>query len=496
MSYSQKLDDLREKAKNDFYFFCKEILGYSDMEIQPHKELCEFISHWDKRKKLILLPRGSFKSTVATVSYALYCLCQDPNERIMIATENYQNSSLYLKEIKNHIESNETLKALYGDMKPISGKDGDWTKTEITVSTKTRTGGKEPSIQISSLGTVKVGLHFSKLILDDLVSNQNTNTKEQMDKVIDYYKYLLSIADPGSKLVIIGTRYHYGDLYAYIQENEQDNFNMLIKGAYNDDGSLYFPTRLTEDFLQEQRKSQGGFIFSCQYMNQAVDAENQCFKEEHLQFFQTPPSALNHYITIDPACTTGRESDFTAILVLGVDCDNNIFVLENHQLKVSPSDWIDVVFDKVLEYKIHTEGGMVSLETNALQQIYKKTFDLEMEKRQVWFGLYESKPGGTSRSKEKRISALQPLFERGKIFLRKNQHSLIDQLLRFPKAKNDDQIDALKDVIPIMNPADGIKPLSKLDMNKDLTDNEKQVWKSLDDYTRNRRVKRMKYRRI
>jgi len=502
MNYSNselgKIGQVRAKAKDDFYFYCKHILGYEDMRPQPHAELCEFMNRWDKRKKLVLLPRGTFKSTVATVSYSLYRLCYDPNLRIMIATENYPNAQLYMREIKDHIEKNETMRLVYGNMKPHSTRGGDWTKTEITVATRTKVGGKEPSIQASSLGTTKVGLHYDLLILDDLVSNNNINTHEQMQKVIDYYKYLLSIADPGAQIIIIGTRYHFGDLYAYIQDHEMENFDFLIRGAYNPDGSLYFPERLTEEFLEEQKKSQGSWIFSCQYLNQAVDKENQVFKEEWINYYNTPPQALNYFITIDPAGTTNRKSDYTAILVIGIDCDSNIWVLENHQLKVSQSDWMDLVFRKAKQYGIGLDGGgVVSLETNALQKTYKYAFDLEMEKRGYYLPIKESAPHGSSGNKESRIAALQPFFEQGRVYLKKDMYSLIDQILRYPKSKNDDQIDALKDILPIMYPAEMEKQKTKVELNKKLTENEKKEWETLEHYySPPRKVKRTKYRRV
>lgn len=493
MNYSQKILELRKRAESDSYFFCKEILGYQDMEIQPHKELCEYMLTWNKRKKLVLLPRGSFKSTVVTVGHTLHALCYNPNLRVMIATENYNNSILYLKEIKEQMERNENLKLIYGDMVPLSNRDGDWTKTDITIATRTKIGGKEPSVQTSSLGTSKTGLHYDLLILDDLVSSNNTNTQDQMQKVIDYYKYLLSIADPGARIIIVGTRYHYGDLYNYIQENEKDNFDILVRGAYNKDGSLYFPTRLTEEFLQEQRKSQGSWIFSCQYQNEAIDSENAVFKEEWIQYYENPPKALNVFITIDPAATVNRTSDYTAVMVIGVDPDSNIYVLEPHQLKEEVSDWIDLVFRKVVEYNVST----VSLETNSWQRTYKHAFQQEMEKRKFYFAIYEAGNGINTKSKEARIGGLVPLFEQGKIYVRKTHTALIDQILRFPKAKNDDLLDALKDILPIMFPADAEKEISKLDKAVHLTQNEIKVWKNLETvYKQPRSVRRLKSRRV
>ena len=394
------------------------------------------------------------------------------------------------------------LKLIYGDM--VSKITGEWTRTEITVATKTKVGGKDPSIQVTSVGNVKVGAHAELIVMDDLVSNLNTATKEQIEKVIDYYKYMLSIANPEARLIIVGTRYTFSDLYAHIQENEIDNFDILIRGCTKDgsydfsESNLYFPKRLTAQFLEEQRKSQGSFIFSNQYMNRCVDSDSQVFKEEWLQYYVTPPREMYCFILIDPAATVNRESDFTAVLVVGVDWEGNIYTLEVHQLKETPAKWIDLVFRKCMEYGIGQEHnpGVVSLETNSWQKIYKDAFTTEMEKRKYWFPIVEARPTISSRSKEQRIGALVPLFEHGKVFLKKNQNNLVDELLMFPKGRNDDLIDALKDIIPIKMSPLPPKEISSLDKATHLSHNEFKEWKSLSNLDSPRFVKRTKIRRV
>jgi predicted phage terminase large subunit-like protein len=227
-------------------------------------------------------------------------------------------------------------------------------------------------------------------------------------------------------------------------------------------------------------------------MNQPIDADSAVFRQEWIRYYTEPPEVLNYFITIDPAGTTGRESDFTAILVIGIDPDSNIYVLENHQLRQTQQDWMDMVFKLVEKYKIHIDGT-VSLETNALQNTYKYAFDLEMEKRKFYFSITESKPAGSNSNKEKRMSALQPFFEQGKIYLKKDMYSLIDQILRFPKSKNDDQLDALKDVLPIMFAPERQKEKPRHETNEKLTRNEKWVWEQFAKET-SRKVRRTKYR--
>lgn len=238
------------------------------MHKNPHKELCDFMTaKGKKRKRMILLPRGSFKSSVVTVGYSLWSVVRNPNNRILIASENVTNAGKYLGEIKRHITDNENFRLLFGDLKPIDR--GFWRSDAFSVNNMTRVGGKEATMETASIGQTKVGMHYDKIIIDDPVSNNTINTPEQKQKTIDYYKYLLSILDPGAEIILIGTRYDYGDLFGHIYENESEYFDILDRGCTLDrtydfsPKNLYFPTRLTKEFLEEQRASQGSYVFAC-----------------------------------------------------------------------------------------------------------------------------------------------------------------------------------------------------------------------------------------
>ena len=74
----------------------------------------------------------------------------------------------------------------------------------------------EASITVGGVGTTKVGQHFSLVVGDDYNSPANSKTPEMAQKVIDHYKYNLSILEPGGTYVIIGTRYSENDLIGYI----------------------------------------------------------------------------------------------------------------------------------------------------------------------------------------------------------------------------------------------------------------------------------------
>ena len=445
IDYKITQEFLRE-VTGSLFLFCREILGYDKLEPEVHYDMCEFVSgnyieNEDdyKNRKLVLMPRDSFKCTIITVGFSLQQLVINPDLRILIASENFSNSKRYLKEIKDHFQSNDRLRAIYGD---FVGKK-DWREDFITVSQRKKIM-KEPSITCAGLDVVKVGMHYDLIICDDLVSDKNTTSREMMDKVKDFYKLSLGLLDSGNnaRMIIIGTRWHFNDLYNYLIENERHVFNYFKRSAIREDGTLFFPQRLTKQFLEERRISMGSAFFSCQYQNEPVDKADAKFKKEWIGYYEPedlpPLSQMNKYITLDPAISEGKEADFSAIIVVGVDHTNTKYVLDALRLKVQPYELIDILFMTCKNWN----PEVVAIETVVFQRMLKYMFNQKMDDEKTFFNVVELKTNYT-KSKDMRIMALQPIFEYGQIKIRKEHEDLEDELIRFPKGAHDDLIDAL-----------------------------------------------------
>ncbi len=222
----------RQKAEfgsKDLYVFDKHILGYDLMQLQPHRELCDIVMDQKKKKKLIMLPRGSFKSSVVTISYPLWRLEKNPNLRILIDNETFSNSKAFLAEAKGMLENPEVL-AVYPHLEPNKKINNGWTEDSVILKARTR-HRKEPNLSCAGIDNTKVGMHYDIIIMDDVVSTKNVTTAEQMKQVIDHYRLILSLLEPSGELIIIGTRYHIGDLYGHIIENESSIFEVLVLPA-------------------------------------------------------------------------------------------------------------------------------------------------------------------------------------------------------------------------------------------------------------------------
>lgn len=434
------------EVTGSLFDFCKYILGYDKLERDVHFQMCEFIEGRYleneteyKPRKLLLMPRDTFKSTIVTISYLIKRLVINPNLRILLGSENFSNSKRYLSEIRGQFESNEVLREIYGDM--VGQKD--WREDYITVKQRTKVM-KEPSITCAGLDVVKVGMHYDLVLLDDLVSDKNVTSREMMEKVIDFYKLSNCLLDssPDAEMIVIGTRWHFSDLYNHIIENERHVFNYFRRSAHNSDGSLFFPKRLTEKFLEGRKKTLGATFYSCQYENEPVDKAEAVFTKDMIKYWekeQLPENEdMNIFITLDPAISEKKRADFSAIVIVGVDCDNMKYVIEYKREKLQPYDLIDELLKMCAKWNPYAVG----IETAVFQKVLKYIMNQKMDEAKQWYNVVELESNWT-KSKDDWISGLQTFFNYSQVKIGRNMPELEDELLRYPKGRYDDLIDAL-----------------------------------------------------
>ena len=202
------IEAMRKAAQKSLYVLANCFLGYKDVNPNTHRSIIEALES-PVTRKLICVPRGCLKSSLGCVAWPIWKLINNPNERILIDSELYTNSSTFLREIRAHLQS-PLMTAVFGEFKTKV-----WNESEIIIKQRTHPY-KEASITVGGVGTTKVGQHFSLVVGDDYNSPANSKTPEMAQKVIDHYKYNLSILEPGGTYVIIGTRYSENDLIGYI----------------------------------------------------------------------------------------------------------------------------------------------------------------------------------------------------------------------------------------------------------------------------------------
>jgi hypothetical protein len=237
-----KRELLRRHYRMDLFDFTREVMGYDKLEREVHGELCQRLmdayrgqGHYrtdenSVRRYLFLLPRGTFKTTIATIAYPVWVLLQDDpiplgdteyegwigppsfnkrkghDQRLLIASEVEGNATRFHQNIKEQLQGNERIKELYGALAPEKRVDGLWTKTQSNVTWRMDFRHKEANITTTSLDATVNSGHYDLAVCDDMISEKQVANDEQIQQTIEWYRRLLPLMEKPAVVIFIGTR--------------------------------------------------------------------------------------------------------------------------------------------------------------------------------------------------------------------------------------------------------------------------------------------------
>lgn len=215
-------------------------------------------------------------------------------------------------------------------------------------------------------------------------------------------------------------------------------WEVIYEKAIRDDGSLFFPQKLSQEFLDNTKRAVGSYIFSNQYLNEIIPADMQSFKKEWFNYYKELPARFNTFLFIDPAISQADTADYTGAVVISVDPDKNWYVRFARRYKVTPTQLIELVFTLNTQFS----PQVIGIEEVAYQKALLYFLDEEMRRRNVLLPVKGVRPP-TDKTKEMRILSLVPRFEFGRLYLANGLQDLEMELLKFPRGSHDDLIDAL-----------------------------------------------------
>lgn len=430
---------LRDRNQQSLRHLCELFLSTTHWS-GVHSELAQFMKTAGKRIH-IELPRGHLKSWIITQGWAIQQMLANPDIRILVVNAVESNATKMIRLIsQKFLGKGSLLSQIYGQF-----ESDIWNQEEFVIKQRTK-AVVAPTFMGSGIQKTLTSQHFDLIIADDLVEPDNVRTKEQREKVYDFYLSLFDLLEPDGRIVVIGTRYHQDDLYSKIlEENDtHKNWSVFIRSCYKSDGSVLFPEKFSLAQLDDIKKK-SFYHFSTQYLNNPIDPENADFQASQIRYYDpTTPHPHSLYLTIDPAISLDRNADYSAFVVTGMFADRRIRVVDAVHRRLIPSELVDQIFDLVKKWRLHRIG----IETFAFQKTLKYDIQRQQRERGIFFSIDElgkrhSGNGEAILSKEARIRRLQPYFEQGLVEIRGDMTELRDELLAFPRGKHDDLIDAL-----------------------------------------------------
>lgn len=226
-----------------------------------------------------------------------------------------------------------------------------------------------------------------------------------------------------------------------------EKFSVCYDKAVRDDGTLLFPSKLSKEFLESQRKAQGSYIYAHQYQNEIIPSDDQDFKKEWLSYYSALPKRYTTVVVIDPAISLDVEACYTSAVVLHCDEANTRYLRLAQRFKITATKTVELIFKLNEMFK----PQLIGVESVAYQMALLHFCVAESKKRNVTIPLHAIKRG-PDKSKEMRIRSLVPWFEWQRTLVKPGLNDFEDEYLKFPRGSYRDILDALADAQELAYP--------------------------------------------
>jgi phage terminase large subunit-like protein len=212
--------------------------------------------------------------------------------------------------------------------------------------------------------------------------------------------------------------------------------------------------------------------FRAQYYNDPSDPDNVPVGSEKFQYYERKhlveengywfykEKKLNVYASIDFAFSLSKKADYTAIVVVGVDADNNIYVLDIDRFRTDRiSEYFEHIFQLVGKWSFRKMRAEVTV---AQQAIVKQLKEL-VKQHGLSLSIDEYRPNKHQGNKEERIaSTLEPRYDNLQMWhYRGGNIQTLEEELMSRNPPHDDIKDALASAVDI-----AVKPSRTINRSK------------------------------
>ena len=485
-----------------------------------HRDIIDLATHrneeeWQGKENLntlvIAAPRNHSKSTLITFLYVIWSLVTQRKFFVVIISDIARISTSHSRNIKEEFEMNEKL---VNDWGIVLGRDWDkfdgaargekekWTDEEFVIGFRkwdkiNNKWGNELEDRAKILARMANnplrGLRFGfrrpdLVIADDLENDELVDTSIQRQKLASWWDSAVEPMiepPPVGQIILVGTVLHYGSLLnqmlarpdLYVTRRYQ-----AIITRENEEGIKVqmplWPERFSLDRLRAIR-AKNVLAFQKEYMNDPRDDTTRTFRSSWIQWYDANdlgyrPVSKKWYFRGKPLTfftgvdwTVGKDdaSDFFSLIMIGKTPDLDIVVFDIVNQRMDVANQLNRVIQQNQSYPIQMNG----IEGNGFQHVL-----IQQVMRRALLPIREIRHHA-KKKKQIRIEGMSPLFEQGKIFLRRcttdeirmikssgDDDALLvedetravvvhpefqkfyEQLMTYPRSENDDMLDALE----------------------------------------------------
>lgn len=431
---------------------------------QFHKEIWELVTS-NSRQVAIAAPRYHAKSTAVTHAYTLASVLFRESRYVLIVSDTVSQAVQFLGDIKKELMDNEDLRSLFSISSfPKDTEDDLIVEMEDGYTFRIQAKGSEQKLR----GLKWANLRPDLVIGDDMENDEIVMNKDRRMKFKRwFYGALIPCVASSGKIRIVGTILHLDCLLENLMPASQLTSHKGVKSliredlkeyslnvlpwksvkyrAHTDDfKTLLWPEMKTEEqfrLLKEDFVRQGlADIYSQEMLNIPLDVTDTFFTKNDFQPIKPEEAKKNlvYYATCDLAVSQSQRADYSAFVVGGMDEDGKLYCKHVINQRMDALEIVDTI---LMIQKIY-KPVLFGLEQGTIQKAIGPYLNEEMLKRGEFINTVLLKPSG---DKLTRARSIQARMRSGACRFDKDAEwyqAFEDQLLRFPRDKHDDQVDA------------------------------------------------------
>lgn len=432
------------------------------------------------RKINLVGPRGSAKSTLATLCYLTKRACEGDEPYIWLISDTKGQAQTHLENVRNELQTNRYLQLAYGTHN--LARRGQWTEERLQLANGTtieaygtgqrlrgrRRGAKRPTL----------------IICDDIQNDSHAISKGQRQKTREWFNgTLLKAGRANTNIVNVGTALHREatameltatagwrsrvfpsiitwptntELWQQWEEiyNQPENPNSTTLadqffGTHKTEmlagGQVLWPEEESLYQLMKMRVEAGRTAFEREKQSVPIDPERQEFDDsmfgDWIWYDEPRPQTFLSALVLDPS--KGRKDrlgDYAAWLYVGITNTGLLYIDAELAREATPQMVARGV--KLFE---RWRPDILAIESNAWQELLAPEFDRQFTAARLHHAIIDQIDNTVP--KEIRIRRIGPYIAQKRLrFNRANPwcREVVNQLRDFPTGANDDGPDALE----------------------------------------------------